>query len=235
MNILNDAEILKALLPETSKSIYKLRDELVEKLGKENVDYATLLRNVNGLLKTGFIKEEKGITKKGAEDKRGTRRSSINFKGIVFLILNATLTKEETDSIMARLLSKPEIQRHGLDLVAVKDMTSEAFRKTLDDLKPKVNLQHYDEEYVQNLFNDTLTDNLLGEILPYLKKNFPDENLERYVKKKARKGLPEINEAMRMSLSVYDHLKSKRDFYVKKIEILKPFIKAFEKVSSHED
>ena len=230
MNILNDAEILKALLPETSKSIYDLEKELKKKLGEGNVNYPTLLRYFNRLQKDGFINEARGTRKGGVEDKRETRKPSISNKGIVFLILNATLSKEEADTIMAKLLSEPQVRRYGLDLVAVKDMTSEALRKTFEDMKPKVNLEHYDEKYVQNLLNDALMDNLLDEVLAYLKKILPNEHLERYMKKKAKRSLSELSEPIKMALSVYEHEKSKRDFYTKKIEALKPYINVFKKV-----
>jgi hypothetical protein len=49
-----------------------------------------------------------------------------------------------------------------------------------------------------------------------------------------KKNLSELSESIRMVRSVYEHQKSKRDFYAQKVDALKPFIKVFHKVLSHE-
>jgi hypothetical protein len=46
---------LKALLPESTGSVYVLEKELKEKLRKQNVNYSTLLRHINKLVNEGSI------------------------------------------------------------------------------------------------------------------------------------------------------------------------------------
>jgi hypothetical protein len=93
-----------------------------------------------------------------------------------------------------------------------------------------VNLEYYDEEYVRNLWLDTFVENLLEEVLSYWKDHLPPEQeRERYVKK-AKKDLSRLpHDTIKIAFVAYEHLKSKRDHYSNEVNLLKPFIKVFEK------
>jgi hypothetical protein len=232
MNIFDvdiDVEILKGLLSESSKSLYDLEKELEKKLGKENVNYATILRKCNKLLEKGFIDEEKGLTKKGKEDKRVTRIESLSFKGLVFLALNANLSDAGGRAIFRRLSSKPKYQKIDIPLLQAPQIASVTFLKSFEKIKPKVNSEYYDEKYVRNLWYDSIIKNFF-HVLSW-KEKLPKEkrDLERYVKK-ARRGLPMLSpENVRKIRIVYGHLTAKRDSYASKANMLKPVIAAFDK------
>lgn len=230
MNTFNDVEVLKALLTETSRSVYGLKKELGEKLGNGNVNYATLLRHINKLVNRGFVIEERGERKNGRPDRRETRKLLLGFKGLVYLILKENASEREARAITQRFFTDPTYKNVRVDYPAILSIGTSSIQKTFERMRARVNLEHYDEDYVRTLFWNILVENLLDAVIPFMEKHFPDERIERNVKKlRVKKELIKLRDPIRAAYFVYDHLKTKREYYADRISRLRPFIKAFEK------
>jgi len=230
MNIIDDTEILKAVFSGIGRSRYRLKEELSKKL--KNVNYPTLRRRIFELSNEGYVRLEPGIRKNGNPDKRRTGKPELTFKGLVFLILNASLDESQTRAIVQKVLSESTFKNIKIYYAAASEIGTVSIQKAIEQIRPRVNLEHYDEEYVRNLWHDTVVENYLDEVLSYMKKHFPsEEKLERHFKKaKAKKDLTKLpSEAINIAYVVYEHLKSKRQSYSDRIDLLKPFIKVFDK------
>jgi len=152
MNRLEKA-ILKALLSEKEASIYKLNKILKE------ANYPTVWRYVKRMEKDGLIK----ISEK--PDKRETKLISITSKGIATLLIEGDLTKEELEKSSNLFWSKmdwisklPQTER----LLTLKFL-AEVWADSLLNLRPKINLKYFDEEWFGKIW--------LEETLKALKKN----------------------------------------------------------------
>lgn len=243
MNTIDNVAILKALLPESSRSIYVLRDELKEKLAEKNIEvnYPTLRRRINKLVDEGFINVEEGVRKNGRVDQRGTKNLSLAFKGLVKLILEAELSESESRTIVNRVLGKPQYKK--LEMAkksSIQQISTDAIRKSFYELRPKVNLKYFDEDYVQQLvFDNLIMQNCLDKLLTWKK-----EKLDKLVKssdriskrelrswkRKSKKDAEKIsNEDLKLLDEVYYYLKEKQAIWNEKINLLKPIVQYFKK------
>ena len=241
MNTISNVEILKSLLPEPSRSIYALRDDLKEKLGGEKVNYPTLRRHINKFVKEGLIDVERGTRKNGKPDKRGTQNLSLSFKGLVYLILKSDLTESESRTIVNRVLAMPHFKK----LEMAKDpyvqlMSIDSLKESFSQLRPRVNLEFFDEDYVRELlFENLILQNCLDNVLAWKKEKLdklielPDRLSKRelrILKKKAKKDAGKIsNEEINRLFAVYDYLREKQVAWNEKIDLLQKPVRYFKK------
>jgi len=241
MNIIYDVEILKVLLPEPTRSMYVLERELTKRLGRENVNYPTLRRHIRKLKDQDLINIEKGLRKNGKTDQRGTKNLSLTFKGLVYLILKAELTENESRAIINRVLARPHYQK--LEMAkssSIQNISVDALKKSFYELKPKVNLEYFDEDYVKQLFLDNLImQNCLDLVLAWMEEardkfsKLPDKSSRRELKmwkKKAKKDIRNIsNEEINLLFEVYNYLRAKQGIWNEKIDLLQPIVKYLKK------
>jgi DNA-binding MarR family transcriptional regulator len=205
MNIIEDTEILKALLPGPSDSIYKLEKELKEKNKDKNVNYPTLRRHVKRLTQKGFIQVDKGERKNGTPDERDTTVVGISPKGLAYIVL-----KNNMDSKTIELAAAKILQQAGLGInwnsLFVTQVTS-SVRKTFEELRPKINLEFFDETYMRGLLYTTLVKNIVeayfaksSELSEELRKKYEgrlirksiDKDRYEHVKAAIRKDLSKV-------------------------------------------
>lgn len=136
-----DREILKAVLID-QKSKYGLEAYLSknEELKKKGIksNYATVWRHINKMKKDGFLTIIKQL------DKRRTEKPVLTLKGMATLIIKGNLQEEELRSVILKLLQNklshiPNIFWRMIPIEAITDIVLK--------MKPKVNLEDFDEEY----------------------------------------------------------------------------------------
>jgi DNA-binding MarR family transcriptional regulator len=183
-----DCEILKNLMSESSRSIDRLQKDLSPKLGK-TANYPTVRRHVNDLEKNGYLEFKEGVRKNGRVDKRKTHNVSLTFKGLAYILLRGP---EFTDSEITQIInkvSKPSNLQLSKDL-AIIQIPVEAFRKTMSELRPKVNLEFFDEEYMMQTFFVLLRGNVFEYVGKFLKKK--TEELQSNGKKSSKRHMKEM-------------------------------------------
>jgi len=160
MNIINneilDIEILKVLLPSPTTSVYKIIDQLKEKkVNVKRINYPTTRRRITQLEKNGYIKIEKGqnLRKDGQVDKRGGINILLTFKGLFKLIIDADLTDSEVrltiDKSRANIF---KTKTRITEITVVKEMPVKALRQSFEQMRSRINLNHFDENYAIELF-----------------------------------------------------------------------------------
>jgi predicted ArsR family transcriptional regulator len=140
MNTL-DKEILKTLLGKEDISIYELNKTL-----KKN--YVTVLRHVQKMLKDEVLKANQSKTF------RETKLLQVTPKGIATFLLKGNLTRKELLEI------KPdEIFLKPAESLQERILNEESLRETLADtlleIRPKVNLEFFDEKWFKEVFYET--------------------------------------------------------------------------------
>jgi len=231
MNTIKNVDILKALLFEPSGSIYKLK----EKLAKDNlkVNYPTLRRRILELEDNGLIEMEKGLNKNGKMDKRKTKSLFLSFKGLAFLILKADLSESECRAIVLRTIKEPPYQKAGISH-SMKEIPTLAFKKTFEQIRPRINLEFFDKEYFVNLFFETLIiENLLDGIKEWKEQHFgklSQKEQRQYATKETKDAKKLSSEIHQTLFIVYDYLIRKRENWDKKIQLLEPYIKWYLKI-----
>jgi Fe2+ or Zn2+ uptake regulation protein len=164
MNTIKDVEILKALLPQGSHSIYKLKDELKESYPKAN--YSTLWRKIKGLNKFGLLNTREGTRKNGTIDRRDTKNIELSVKGLIFLIQKANLNEHEIQQLVNRFLSVPKYQTFNIIKAQIgRQAPIDALTKSFEQIRSRINLEYYDEEYATDLVVSLITKNLIDEII----------------------------------------------------------------------
>lgn len=235
MNTINNVDILKALLPEPSGSIYDLWQELKEKLAKDNVkvNYPTLRRHILKLRNDGLIEMEKGFRKNGKADERKPKKLFLSFRGLAFLILKADLSESECRAIVLKVFKEPQYEKVGIPN-SMKEIPTIALKKTFEQIRPRINIEFFDEEYFENLLFETLViDNLLNGIKEWEEKHFDklSQKEQRQYAKKATKDAKRLpSEIPQMIFFVYYYLRKKRESWNEKILLLKPIIQCYLKM-----
>jgi len=135
MNML-DKDILKTLLAKDDISIY----ELNKTLGNKN--YVTVLRHVHKMLDDSVLKLRSSRSKRNAE------LLEVTGKGIATLLLRGNLSKQELFQIdlKASKLDFPNL------LHIERDLLAEVFVDSLVEIRPKVNLEFFDEEWFRHVW-----------------------------------------------------------------------------------
>jgi DNA-binding PadR family transcriptional regulator len=139
MNSLEKA-ILKTLLIKQKLSIYELNDTL-----KSN--YATVWRYVKKMLEDKLLTVSQIKRKDGKPDKRNTQILSITNKGVATFLIRGNPTREELLKIGSKswqpLLENLSMEERFL----TEAFFADSFADSLIEIKPKVNLEFFDEKW----------------------------------------------------------------------------------------
>jgi len=175
MNSIEDTDILKALLPQGSKSVYNLETELKKNNVKAN--YPTLRRKIKKLTSSGLIDAKEGIKKNGKTDRRDTKNLDVNLKGLVYLIQKGNLNEHEIQQIINRLLSSPQFQTFNIIKAQIgRGVLVRALKRSFCQIRPRTNLEFFDREYASSLIGSLMLNNLADEIVR-LRTNPPQKRL----------------------------------------------------------
>jgi Fe2+ or Zn2+ uptake regulation protein len=145
-------EILKVLLIEQTVSIYGLMKPLKENGVESN--YATIWRYVKKMLEDKLLTVSKIKRKDEKPDKRKTQILSITNKGVATFLIRGNPTKEELLKIGSKswqqLLENTPIKYRFLQ----EGFLSESFANALLEIKPKVNLEFFDENWFFKVWSE---------------------------------------------------------------------------------
>jgi len=135
-----DKEILKAILTE-EQSIYEIRENI------KGSNYATVWRHIKKMRKEGLLTFSDAQRKNGKPDKRKTMLPKLTNKGIATLLIDGDLQKEELFRIGRRVFLKT----YKKIPISAEPFFTDIFSDSLLELKPKVNLKFFDEEWFREI------------------------------------------------------------------------------------
>jgi hypothetical protein len=177
MNRLDKEIMLTLLTPQ--QSMYGLVKNL------KDSNYATAWRHIKKLQDKGLLATSKASRKNGKLDKRRTEIPLLTVKGIATLLIEGDLQKEEIRVAIGKLL-----EHDFSDMpLQFKPLMDEIFTTAFLQMKPKINLQYFDEEYFKELLATSLAESFV-EIAPKMNVKMDVKRGEKYyadLKKKAEK------------------------------------------------
>lgn len=138
-----DKEILKAILTE-EQSIYQIKEQI------KGSNYATIWRHIKKMQKEGLLTVSEAQRKNGKPDKRKTILPKLTNKGIATLLIDGDLQKEELFPIGQRIFLKT----YKKIPISAEPFFTDVFSDSLLELKPKVNLKYFDEEWFREISRD---------------------------------------------------------------------------------
>jgi DNA-binding MarR family transcriptional regulator len=169
VNIL-EMEILKTLLAREDISIY----ELNKILGK---NYVTVWRHVKRMLDDGLLKMKYG------ESGRITELLQVTDKGIATVLLKGNLSEKELFDIGRKgsQIDFPDLSLQETNFIA------ECFADSLIEIKPKVNLEFFDEQWFKEVFRNATVKAIAKGVKKH-RKEFEEKGIwisrEEYVKER---------------------------------------------------
>ena len=147
-----DNYILKAIFPEDGISVYGVWKKVDAEKGKKS-SYRTMERHVLKLSEDGLIRKMR------SNDARGTWNLKLTMKGLVFIILNAGLSDADVRKVFQRFLKGQGLRKLGVfsNPTLLGQLPVNVLRKALIDVRPKVNIDFYDEKYaMETIANELL-------------------------------------------------------------------------------
>jgi hypothetical protein len=150
MNTL-EREILIALLG-SHQSIYALEKSL------RNSNYASVHRCIKKFQEEKLLRIIERPRKDGELDKRKTKMPELTHKGLATLLIEGNLKEEELKKALIKTLQKDYDSLPPSFLGITK--VDEIFASTLLRMRPKINLQFFDEKYFNQIFNVSLGESL---------------------------------------------------------------------------
>jgi DNA-binding PadR family transcriptional regulator len=205
-----DKEILTALL-SSQQSMYGLEKSL------EGTNYATVYRHIKKMQKEGLLKASRTPRKNGKQDERRTQKPELTTKGLATLIIEGDLQEkallsEARKALKADYSDLPSsfLTETGID---------EIFAKTILGIRPKINLQFFDEQYFNQVFNTSLAESVLEQIRKTnLQKDSPAKESAHKLKHKYVN--PQQIENFKNLRKLFYHEKTRFDRYVHIIDAL---------------
>lgn len=137
-------QILETLLALDVASKQGLHKELAKKMSR-----ATLSKRVDELKNEGLVNIEKG-----SRGPVGTHNCSLEFKGLVYLVLECNLEGERLEKALMKLFSNKKFNVFRPLMHTHKDrvLLSQVVAKSISELRFKINLQHFDQDWALLLF-----------------------------------------------------------------------------------
>jgi hypothetical protein len=225
-----DIELLKVLLPAPSDSMYGAKSELkLEDKRKKRDSYSasTIARHLSKLEKAGYIRREKNVAlrKNGQQDRRGSQRCELTFKGLFKLVLCADLEDSEIELAVGKCFEYNMPSTGLTRLSLVKGMPVKAFRDSLKQMRSRINMEYFDEQYAITLFvENVIIDNAFDQFfksLPKIKELKSKARRSRKMKNEAEKTLQQMPRIhLEMLLGLYDYMRDKREDLNKRMEPL---------------
>ena len=147
---MNRLDILKALLINEKSSIYKLQKILKENRVSSN--YTTVWRYVKRMQKEGLLITTQDLRKNGKSDERETEILDLSLKGLATVLIEGDLQEEELWIIGTKSLEKDFSKVEP----SAKTFMTDVFSDSLSALKPKVNLEFFDEKWFRDVYLDCI-------------------------------------------------------------------------------
>ncbi|MCK4478386.1 hypothetical protein KAU88_07660 [Candidatus Bathyarchaeota archaeon] len=145
-----DVQIMRNVIFGTYKSKYALAKAV-------KIPIATLLRKVKKLEAVGMIVRlpEEAVKKDGSPDKRKGQRWDVTIKGLVYLLVNDHLKDKDIENGLMRLFYSAKLQAIQRIMKAEGSRAAivSSFIDAMFELRMKINFQHFNKEYVVNLFS----------------------------------------------------------------------------------
>jgi len=139
-----DRDIMMALLfPQ--QSIYRLEMEVRKHNPKSN--YATVWRHIKRMQKNGLLNTTKAPRKNGKPDKRRTEIPTLTSKGLATLLIEGDLQRKELFSVGRRIFLKTYKKLP----ISAEPFFTDIFADSLLEIKPKVNLKFFDENWFREV------------------------------------------------------------------------------------
>jgi len=132
---------------------------------------------------------EEVVRKNGSPDKRLPQRWDVNVKGMAYLIVNDHLEYAELDKALFRLLNhskKLSEVRHFMNDSEYRSVVVKGMAEACDELRYRINFQHFDQEYVLGLFFSLLEQAYWKRY--ETKRTHSLEDLKRLVRRSRAKG-----------------------------------------------
>ena len=139
-----DREIMKTILAE-AQSIYSVNEDLKKK--GEDTNYATVWRHIKKMRKNSLLTVVEARRKNGKADQRKTEILKLTNKGLATLLIEGDLQKEELFSVGRRIFLKT----YKKVPLSAEPFFTEVFADSLLELKPKVNLKFFDEDWFREV------------------------------------------------------------------------------------
>jgi len=237
-----EAEILKFLLTNSGKTSYQVNMELTERLKDKpelNVNYPTLKRKVSKLENEGYVETKASVKKNGSTDKRLGKELFLTFKGLAFIIVKVELEESEIRRLFQDIAD--ESIKHGKDFnisgsLSTQQIPITTLEKSLKELRPRINLDCFEEEYVKGLiFKNVIIENCLNELTEWRKQALPNLDHKSRKEKKvlyrqARKKAVLISPELEKLVFVYDYMRNEREEWNKKIGWMGPIVRQLQKL-----
>ena len=140
-------KILRTLLSKTASSKYKLAK-------RTHITQPTVLRYVEQLETEGLVTTTEG------GGNRGQVQVSLTPKGFLYLLLKADLSKDEVvESVTPLMFEDSEIEKLSLEEQdRLKMYVRDSIDKLVARIRPRANLEFYNEKYVRNLIRRLMID-----------------------------------------------------------------------------
>jgi hypothetical protein len=159
--------ILLAVLPEENISIFGVQKEVKKELDKKG-GYPSVLRHVNKLTQDGLIHKTPR-----ERDKRGTWNLKLTMKGLVYIILNVGLSDADVRKVFQRFIKGRGLNRlkSSNSPLLLAQLPVNVLRKALEDVRPKVNIDFYDEQHATGCITKELLKVATYEATKHLKEH----------------------------------------------------------------
>jgi len=143
-----DREIMKTILAE-EQSIYSVNKVLKKEGEKSN--YATVWRHIKKMQEGSLLTFVEARRKNGKADQRKTEMLKLTNKGIATLLIDGDLQEKELFSVGRKIFLKT----YKKVPLSAEPFFTEVFADSLLELKPKVNLKFFDENWFREVSNIT--------------------------------------------------------------------------------
>jgi DNA-binding MarR family transcriptional regulator len=207
-----DRKIMIALL-KPQRSMYELADSLKE-------PYASVLRHVKKLEIDKLVKTEKGVKKDGKPDNRETKSLRLTEFGLATLAVSGEVSDKELRLVAERIFLKmsPKLQ----SLMNESGILGESIlRIVFDRVRPKINLDCFDQEYFDKTFLISMAE-YLDETVRHASAN----KIERMKKQT----IPKVsNETISLMNEILETLEKERRRFTRLVSDLKTAIDNIEK------
>jgi hypothetical protein len=231
-----DLEILKVLLPSKVDAIYKIPDELKAK-GISSI-YATVRRHVIKLSEHGYItiEKNKSLKKNRLVDNRGNATLLLSFKGLFKLLLDADLSEAELRLVVDKSRNSIVKAKNTLtESKPVNDISINALRQSIGEMRSRINLQYYNEDYaIQLFYENAIMKNCLDEFVRMKEEIKKLRSQKKVTPEEANKILLNLpTDFIDNFINLYDYMKDQRRIWTFKIKLLRPYVIYLRKQRAH--
>jgi hypothetical protein len=210
-----DREVMIALLqPQSSR--YKLWKNMLDR----KFPYKTMSERIRKLQEDKLLEVERAKKKNGKLDNRKTQRLTLTDRGLATLIL-----KENVDDKELRLASQRIFLRMSRRLQSLMDnsgLSGESIlRSVFDRMKPKINLDCFNQEYFEDTF--------LISMAEYLHETHKKASVDR-IEKIKRQTIPKVsNETINLMNEILETLEKEQRKFTRLASDIRTAIENIEK------